>query len=67
MTFTLNETGPPPDQKALFSGTSSYRLHVGADGMFQVTISKLHPGSLPLGLVTVERLLPAASRPARSS
>ena len=58
VTFTLNETGPPPDQKALFSGTSSYRLHVGADGMFQVTISKLHPGSLPLGLVTVDASAP---------
>jgi serine/threonine protein kinase len=58
VTFRLNEVAPPPDQKSVLSLTSPYQARVGADGMFQVPVSQLYPGSLPLGLVTVDASAP---------
>jgi serine/threonine protein kinase len=58
VTFRLNEAGPPPDQKSVLSLTSPYQARVGADGMFQVPVRQLYPGSLPLGLVTVDASAP---------
>ncbi|MGH3149621.1 MAG: hypothetical protein ACRDOB_02675, partial [Streptosporangiaceae bacterium] len=59
VTFTLNELSP--DQKTVLNRTSPYQLHASADGMFQVPVSKLYPGSLPLGLVTVDASSPGGA------
>jgi serine/threonine protein kinase len=51
--FTVSEVGPPPAQKTVFSVTSPVHLTARADGTFTVPVSRLYPGSLPPGLITV--------------
>jgi len=53
VTFTLSETGPPPELKNLFSVTSPYHAATLADGTFSVPVSALYSDPLQPGMVTV--------------
>ena len=53
VTFTVNEIGPPPEQKNLFGMTSPYHAVTLSDGTFSVPVSQLYSGPLQPGLVTV--------------
>jgi len=53
VSFTVSETGPPPELKNLFSVRSPYHAVALADGTFSVSVSQLYPASLQPGLVTV--------------
>jgi serine/threonine protein kinase len=62
VTFTVNEIGPPPDQKNLLDITSPYHAVAKPDGTFQVPVNQLYQGSLGLGQVTVTASGPGGSR-----
>jgi len=53
VTFTVNEVGPPPAQKTVFTVTSPVHVVARADGTFSIPVSQLYAGPLPPGLVTV--------------
>jgi serine/threonine protein kinase len=53
VTFLASEVGPPPQNKPLFSATSTYHAVAGQDGTFSVPVSQLYSGALQEGLVTI--------------
>ena len=58
----LSEIGPPPENKSLLNVTSTFEPVTTANGTFQVPVSELYPGSLPLGLFTVQVAAPGGGQ-----
>jgi hypothetical protein len=54
VSVTLSEVGPPSSLGQVIRPTRPVTLVAGPDGTFQVPVSRLYPGTLALGMVTVK-------------